>query len=187
MEERWPLAGGGTLRVWEEGPWVRLEAERPDDGKGLYKVWCRGPGGEYLLGTLAPGAGGLRLERRVSRGTLREAGAWPVTGGRAAMVYPFAPAGEEGAWRREDHPEGLCSDPVVRACLRGARGLLSRERGGVRQLAAPFSTCKPILLNTLFCLARVEERQGARYLVWRFDREGRPLLPGIKRGEGGEK
>ena len=62
LGELWPLAGGGTLRVREEDLWVYLEAVRPDDGRGLYKVWCTGPQGEFLLGTLVPQGGGLHLE-----------------------------------------------------------------------------------------------------------------------------
>lgn len=180
----WPLAGGGTLRAREEDLWVRLEVVRPDDGRGLYKVWCTGAGGEFLLGTLVPQGGGLCLERRVARRTLEEAGAWPLTGGKCVMSYSFTDRKKgQGDWHREEHPEDLCRDPVVRTCLKGAQGLLSRENGAVRQLAMPFSVCKPILLNTLFCLAQVEERQGRRYLLWSFDRRGRPLLPGAQNRE----
>ena len=32
-------------------------------------------------------------------------------------------------------------------------------------------------LAVLFCLARVEQWEGQRYLVWEFDREGWPRLP----------
>ncbi len=184
LGELWPLAGGGTLRAREEDLWVRLEVVRPDDGRGLYKVWCTGAGGEFLLGTLVPQGGGLCLERRVARRTLEESGAWPLTGGKCVMVYSFTDRTKgQGDWHREEHPEDFCRDPVVRACLKGAQGLLSRENGAVRQLAAPFSICKPILLNTLFCLAQVEKRQGRRYLVWSFDRRGRPLLPGAQNRE----
>lgn len=184
MGELWPLAGGGTLRAREEDLWVRLEAVRPDDGRGLYKVWCTGAGGEFLLGTLVPQGGGLCLERRVARHTLEGVGAWPLTGGKCVMVYRFTDRAKGQAdWHREEHPEDFCQDPVVCACLKGAQGLLSRENGAVRQLAAPFSNCKPILLNTLFCLAQVEERQGRQYLVWSFDCRGRPLLPGDQNRE----
>lgn len=180
MGELWPLVGGGTLQAREEGAWVYLEAVRPDDGRGLYKVWCTGKTGEFLLGTLVPQGGSLRLERRVTKGTLQAAGAWPLTGGKTVMVYSFT--GQDvpkEAWHHETRPEDFCSDPVVRTCLQGSHGLLGREKNGVRQLAAPFSTCKPILLNTLFCLAQVKEWQGQRYLVWSFDREGRPILPKV--------
>lgn len=188
MGELWPLAGGGTLRVREEDLWVYLEAVRPDDGRGLYKVWCTGPEGKFLLGTLVPQEGGLRLERRVARKTLQQAGAWPLNGGKTVMVYSFTKEDRDReGWHREDHPENFCRDPVVRACLRGAQGVLSREKGAVWQLAIPFSTCKPILLNTLFCLAQVRERQGQRYLVWDFDWEGQPLLPETQRQKDGEK
>lgn len=178
MGELWPLEGGGTLRVREEGPWVYLEAMCPDDGRGLYKVWCLGAGGEFLLGTLVPQENRLRLERRVSKQTLQQAGAWPLTGGKTVMVYSFTVKETlQDVWHEEPNPERFCADPVVRACLRGASGLLSREKAGIRQLAAPFSFCKPIFLNTLFCLARIQIWQGRRYLVWSFDREGRPVLP----------
>ena len=42
MGESWKMEGGGTLTLEEEGIRVRLWAVRPDDGRGLYKVWVRG-------------------------------------------------------------------------------------------------------------------------------------------------
>ena len=39
MGESWKMEGGGTLTLEEEGIRVRLWAVRPDDGRGLYKVW----------------------------------------------------------------------------------------------------------------------------------------------------
>lgn len=178
MDRTWTMEGGGTLRAREEGLWIHLAAERPDDGRGLYKVWCAGAGGSVLLGTLVPQGGRLSLTRRVARRTLEEEGAWPLTGGKTVMVYSFTERnGGAHAWHREDHPEEFCRDIVVRGCLRGAQGLLSRERAGGRELAAPFSTCKSILLNTLFCLARVERWGGRAYLVWRFDQNGEAVVP----------
>ncbi|MCI9157167.1 MAG: hypothetical protein HFF44_09585, partial [Lawsonibacter sp.] len=52
MEEQMEMRGGGTLTLRQDGPRVHLEAERPADGRGLYKVWLHGDqGGKLLLGT----------------------------------------------------------------------------------------------------------------------------------------
>ena len=63
MEQKWQMQGGGTLTLSQEGNRVRLEAERPEDSQGLYKVWLTGAqGGRLLLGTLAPERGALRQD-----------------------------------------------------------------------------------------------------------------------------
>ena len=75
MEERMKMRGGGTLTLRREGARVRMEAERSEDGQGLYKVWLHGDqGGKLLLGTLAPEGDALRLSRTMSVGTLERAG-----------------------------------------------------------------------------------------------------------------
>ena len=62
MEQRIEMRGGGSLTFRQEGTKLQLEAERPEDGRGLYKAWLRGSrGGKLLLGTLAPERGRLRL------------------------------------------------------------------------------------------------------------------------------
>ena len=174
----WKLEGGGRLSLREEGPRVRLEAARRDDGSGLYKVWVRGPGGEMLLGTLAPEGGELRLCRTGSRTGLERAGCWPVAGGRAALTYRFPKPGEgERSWRPADDPGRLCRDPLVAESLRGRPGFCQRRAGEYTLLSAPCRPEEPFPLPILFCLARVERRGGRPWLVWAFDREGNPVVP----------
>ena len=175
------MEGGGTLSLEEEGLRVHLRAVCPDDGRGLYKVWVRGRGGSLLLGTLTPENGRLALSRTLSRSTLGQAGCWPVTGGNTVLVFPFTEQSEEGEpWRPEPDPARLCRDPLLRALLRGRTGFSGQE-GEARLLAAPFSDQKEFPLPVLFCLAQVEERAGRRWLVWRFDRAGNPVVPAHSR------
>ena len=42
MEQRIEMRGGGSLTFRQEGTKLQLEAERPEDGRGLYKAWLRG-------------------------------------------------------------------------------------------------------------------------------------------------
>ena len=77
MEERMKMRGGGTLTLRREGARVRMEAERSEDGQGLYKVWLHGDhGGKLLLGTLVPEQGRLMLRRtlpvEIGRASCRE-------------------------------------------------------------------------------------------------------------------
>ena len=44
-------------------------------------------------------------------------------------------------------------------------------------LSAPFRTDRPVSLAALFCLARVERREGQLHMVWEFDSEGNPKVP----------
>ena len=175
MSELWRMEGGGTLSLREEGLRVCLEAVRLDDGRGLYKAWALGRSGRFLLGTLIPQGGGLRLSRTVSRTALEQAGCWPVTGGEAVLVYPFS-QGEEG-WHLEPCPEQVCQDVLVRESLRGKGRFCIRRKGEEVLLSAPFRPREPFPLPLLFCLARVEFRGGRPWLVWTFDWRGVPVVP----------
>lgn len=168
------LGGGGSLTLERDGPRVTLEAQRPADGLGLYKVWLHGEqGGKLLLGTLAPERGALRLRRTLSVGELERAGCWPRF--RAEGVLAFAFAAQSGRWYCEQHPERLLADPVLQGQVRTSM-LCQREASGF-SLAAPFRTDRAVPLTALFCLARVERWDGRPHLVWRFDQEGRPMVP----------
>lgn len=166
------LRGGGRLTLREEGTLVQVQAARPNDGRGLYKVWLQGPGGRLLLGTLVPEQGELRLRRRLRRGELERQGCWPVTGGETVLAFAF----ERGTWLQEERPERLVKDVVLRQALRGQTMLLRRGEGGF-WLAAPFDTRRPFPLTPLFCLAKSERVEGRSHVVFFFDREGNPVLP----------
>ena len=173
MEERMNMRGGGTLVLRQEGPRVRMEAERPSDGLGLYKVWLHGDrGGKLLLGTLAPERGSLRLVRTLSVGELERAGCWPQFWAEAPLAFSFA--AQSGRWYCEQHPERLVSDPVLQSQIRGSM-LCRREVAGF-SLAAPFRTDRPAPLSALFCLAQVERWEGRPHFVWSFDQAGRPRV-----------
>lgn len=173
MGNRLAMEGGGFLSVAQEGERVRLEAEREEDGRGLYKAWLTGAGGAgMLLGTLAPEGGKLRLRRVLSRGALEQGGCWPVKGARAVLAFPFA---QEGQWYCESQPGRFVRDPVARRQLKGA--MLCCRAGGETCLAAPFRTDAPLALEALACLARVELLEGRPHLVWRFDTQGQPKAP----------
>lgn len=169
------MGGGGVLRVRQDGPRVHMEAERPSDGRGLYKVWLHGEqGGKFLLGTLAPEGGRLRLSRTMSAATLERAGCWPQFRVEAPLAFAFN-GQPSGRWYCEQHPERMVADPVVRARLQGA--MLCRKGEGEFSLSAPFRTDRPVSLPALFCLSRVERRDGQLHLIWDFDSEGHPKLP----------
>ena len=175
MEERLVMRGGGTLALRQEGTKVQLQAERPSDGRGLYKVWLHGDqGGKLLLGTLAPEGGVLRLRRTLSVGALERAGCWPQFWAEAPLAFPFA-VQEGGSWYCEQHPERLMEDLVLKGQVTGPM-LCRRDRDGL-SLAAPFRPDAPAPLSALLCLARVERWNGRPHLVWSFDQEGRPKIP----------
>lgn len=168
------MGGGGTLVLRQEGPRVSLEARRRADNRGLYKVWLHGDeGGKLLLGTLVPEGDTLTLRRTLSVRELERAGCWPRFRVEAPLAFSFS-GGNGGKWYCEQHPERLLSDPVVRGQVRGPM-LCRRDREGFR-LAAPFRTDRPVALDVLLCLARVERWDGRDHIVWKFDGEGRPEI-----------
>ena len=165
-------AGGGRLTVETEGTRARILLTRPDDGRGLYKAVLLGEGGgEYPLGTLTPEEGCLRLSRRLAVSALEQAGCWPVAGGRVALAFPFT----GGVWVREEHPERLTGDHVLRRVLAGRTMLLRRRSDGFT-LAARFDPCDPYPVPPLFCLGRVERLADGTYVLFDFNRDGIPIL-----------
>lgn len=164
------LDGGGQLDIREDGGFVRCEATRPNDGRGIYKVWVQGNKGEMLLGTLAPEGGGLRLCRRVSRDSLARAGCWPITGGRCTLTFSF----QAGGWVREA-VEPRMNDSVLRRAARGLSALFQREGDGFR-MAVPFDPTKPFGLAPAFCFARVERVDGRLCAVFSFNGQGQPQM-----------
>ena len=170
------MRGGGTLEVRPEGLRVRFLARRPEDGRGLYKVWLHGDrGGKLLLGTLVPQGGQLVLTRTLSLGELERAGCWPRLRARCDLAFPFAGGREEGGWICEERPERLLADPVLRAAVPGP--MLCRRGAEGFSLAAPFRPERPLPLVPLVCLARPEQWGGRLRLVWDFDRDGTPRPP----------
>lgn len=172
MEQRLRMEGGGTLTVCREENRVRLLAERPMDGRGLYKVWLYGRGGRQLLGTLAPEKGLLQLHRTLSVRELEQSGCWPIAGAEAVLSFSFR---ENGGWYCEQHPERMVHDPELQRQFHGS--MLCRREGGGFHLAAPFRTDGPLALETLFCLGHLEKIQGRPHLVWNFKTDGTPELP----------
>ena len=179
--EQWEirLGGGGKLYLWEEGQLVQLRAFRPDDGRGLYKVWVRGAGGRLLLGTLVPEGKGLGLQRRISRGQLERAGCWPVVGGETVLAFAFV----QNGWQWEKNPEYLVKDVVLSQVLKGKSVRIKRRQGGF-SLAAIFDTGRPFPVVPLFCLSVIERVEGDRCAVFFFDREGDPVPPHNQRRDG---
>ena len=170
------MGGGGTLEVRPEGLRVRFRARRPEDGRGLYKVWLHGDrGGKLLLGTLAPEGGQLALTRTLSLGELERAGCWPQLRARCDLAFPFAGGREEGGWICEERPERLLADPVLRAAVPGP--MLCRRGAEGFSLSAPFRPERPLPLVPLVCLARPERWGGRLQLVWDFERDGTPRFP----------
>lgn len=169
--------GGMDWQVEEENGRVCLRASRPDDGRGLYKAWVRGPMARCLLGTLAPSGGRLFLRRTLPVDDLRAKGCWPVVAVEEELALPFrreafAPKG----WRRCG--KLTFPDPLVDAAFSRANGGFFREEAeGGLILAYPYTPACPFPLTPLFCLARVEDIEGKPYLLFSFDREKTPVFP----------
>lgn len=172
------LEDGGKLTMEVNGGFVRCEATRPNDGKGIYKVWLTGAGGKLLLGTLAPERGVLRLCRQVSRDSLVRAGCWPVEGGECVLAFPFV---RGGGWVSRQL-EGKMGDGVLRRAACGLTALVRGEGDGFA-VALPFDTGRPFGLTPAFCFARVERVEGRLCTVFSFDRRG---MPRINSGQTGE-
>lgn len=101
MEWTTKMEGGGTLYLRDDGHYMYLEANRPGDHSGLYKVILQGMQGGQVLGTMEPHENGLRLSRMVTRGTMGQWGCLPLTKVICQVSYPFPPM-EESPLTKED-------------------------------------------------------------------------------------
>lgn len=181
MEWTYPLDGGrGRMTVRRDGGRVEVRARIPDDGRGLYKVWLLGAGGELPLGTLLPEERELRLERRLDGLRLEAQGFWPPSGALVRRTFTFGaqkkhPAQGPRGFARV-HPDQVLGDPVLRASG-GTGELWSKRAGAENLLLVPVHPGKPFPLVPAFCLMRVVERDGAHWAALRLDERGWPVLP----------
>lgn len=175
MSERMEMSGGGNFCFWEENGRVFFRCEREADCSGLYKVWVCGAGGEFLLGTLVPDGDTLVLNRAVWLVELRRAGCWPVRGANCRLAYSFPKPQQQTQWYWEEHPQHLVDTETARVGEWG-RMLVCRE-GDELRLAFPLKLSRALPLSALICLASPGNIAGDLCLIWRFDRQGRPLLP----------
>lgn len=179
----------GCVTVREEGDRAVCQAIRRESEEGLYKAWLRGSGGRFLLGTLIPEGGALRLRRNIPIFQLRRQCVWPPTGGEIVMAFPFTEETPPEGFRWESQPERLMCDPLLAQSVRPlGRVLMKREEQGF-SLAIKYSAGAPFPLPPLFCLSRVERLEGKPYLFFAFSSEGRPVLPynPSQRGEAREE
>lgn len=190
METRLSLEGeGGRLTVRREGLRAVLEAERQDDGRGLYKVWLPGRGGGILLGTLMPEGGRLHLRRSLPVGELERLGLWPVERAESRLVFSFGREGQRTpppGWSWERDPARLLGDPLLRAAAGKLRCVISRREEGGFALAAPWRSDREFPLSLLFCFAHGAELAGERWAVFHFNCRGCPVFPEQKNGSAGE-
>lgn len=184
MERRFTLDGGGSLTVQEEGLRAVMTAERPVDGKGLYKAYLRGPAGRALLGTLAPEGGRLVVKRRLTVDGLKRQGAWPPVGGEVELAFPFETGQPPQGWNWTEPGELSFGEPLLARMAARQGRVLCRRMGEGFALAYPFSCGRPFPLPALFCLARVASINGGSYVLFHFGEDGWPRLPAGAGGAG---
>lgn len=181
--ERFSLDGGrGWLTVREENGRARIEAELPDDRRGLYKGWLLGAHGRALAGTFVPEGGALKLRRTLSLDELRRQGAWPPAGAAAELAFAAGavPRREATAppagWQWEPSPARRMGEPLLARAAGERRALYRPEEGGF-SLAYPFDPAAPFPLTPLFCFASVRRLGGTWYAVFPFRPGGCPRPP----------
>lgn len=182
MEWNKGMEGGGNLYIRDEGSYVYLEASRPRDQAGLYKIQIQGLEGKQILGTLTPSGDLLKLSRMVSRKHLDQWGCWPIQRAICQLSFPFQelppPSLDEGQEKKApevqpaelaspDHgpypqgfapcgqPETWVKNPRILGQLEQVRGLLYRQDNPGATLALPYLPQEPFPLPALFCLCQL--------------------------------
>ena len=178
MEQRFFPAGGGSVICRQREGRVTVEAVRPDDGLGLYKLRLLGGSRGLILGVLLPEESALRLRRTIPVERLTAEGCWPVTGAEIILTVPFEDIEPPPGWIREEDPARLFKgDALLKRSAEGLGHVFLRPGKGNFWFAVPYGEGTAFALTPLFCLARVEKLGGKDYVIYLFREDGVPLLP----------
>ena len=175
----------GRLTCRVRGDQAVLAMEFRPDRPGLYRGLLRGPKGQRDLGLLLPEGGCLRLCRSVPVRDLERAGCWPVTGADAVLRHAFVDGGGSTlpqGWKKAGNVSArFQNDPVLFHAAGEAPGWVIRDYpDGSFSLAAPWEPGNPLPLVPVFCFARICVMSGRRWALYRFSREGKPVMPEIE-------
>ena len=161
--------GEVVLSLWgPNGARTEIAAAMDDPGDGLYRAFLLGEGGELPLGVLAPEEGRLTLRRRLYSRDVAALG--PPERGEARCSFPF----RDTCWRETRCPAQLFRGRFLQSRLRPAGRAWWRREGELLLLALPLEPRRPFPLEALFCLARLEQVEGQRCVVYAF-REEEPV------------
>ena len=168
----------GVLRLWRDGERTGAEMDCDMDPSGLFRGFLQCGRGEVPLGVLEPKNGRLALRRRLLTAELDRLGQ-PVAG-EMRLSFPFQKAPH---WQKVSRGEPFFRNAALQRELERTEGALECRERGCRCLAIPFRAGGAFPLAALFCFARVEQIDGGAYAVFRFDSQGRPLMPEGQPGE----
>lgn len=172
----WSFEGEkGAVTVRQEGRCAICRAISRAGERALYKAWLMGDNGRVLLGTLIPEGGALRLHRSVEISWLERQGAWPPRGAEVLEAYTLAPQVSPQGWERQEEPWRLLEGELRERARELRWAFVKRDMEGFF-LALPWEKGKAFPLPSLFCLAKVKQLEGKRYIIFRFSRQGRPEL-----------
>ena len=167
----------GAVTVRQEGDRAICQAIRSARGDGLYKAWLKGGKSRFLLGTLIPDGGALRLRRIVPVIQLKNLELWPPAGAEITMAFPFGEPSPPPGFQWEDHPERRMGDPLLAQSAKELGRVLIRKEENGFSLAVRFQPGTPFPLTPLFCLSCLEQISGTWYLRFDFSRRGYPERP----------
>ena len=162
----WEGTAVGELSVEREALYTWFTARCRLPGEGIWCAWAVGDRGELRLGVLEPQSG---IRRRFSRQMTE-----PLGKLLRGELRPASGGGE--AWTALPEPDRIFRTPWLRRQLHGVRGVLTRLAEGKRLLALPYDSRQPFPLTPLFCLARVRDIGGKRYVVYAFDEKEWPVF-----------
>ncbi len=179
--------------VWEAdayGVRITLDCTIPCDPLILLRCYGTTSKGPFLIGLPEPRHGRLKLTRRLSRETLKEAGcldtppsAFYLSDGSAPLPETGTAMAEPEAGKDEDTDEGVITEPAPvlpkEKPVRTGDELIDRllesgmieakEDGGTVELRCTFTAAEPFALAPVFALCTVQGEKA----VLRWTVEGR--------------
>ena len=171
--ERYPLLRdgkpSGELTTERDGLYTWFSATFRPCREGLWCAWAVGERGELRLGVLEPSGEAAAIRRRFSNQNTAPLG--------KLLRGEVRPAGERrDSWLPAPEPDRLFQSPWLRRQLRGVREARTCRAGETRLLALPYDEKQPFPLAPLFCLARLRQMEGRRYVVYAFNGEDWPVF-----------
>lgn len=164
-----PIVEQGTVVGschWEQnGLRVRFLCQIPGR-QAICKLWLERKGMRMLLGTPAPGEGGLTLRRTLSQRELERSGSFPPDQVVCTSDGPMPGKQAQGF---------CCGDDFLRQIFcQGGWSWQPWEQG--TELCHLWPERTPFPVPALFCFCRVDKGRRGRTVTIRLDEKGFPVL-----------
>ena len=141
-------------------------------GSDILRLHCLGGGTDAVIGVLMPEAGGLHLQKRLTRNALMRLGLSSIESchlSSASQTAQKAPSAQTPAWRTAAGSDLIFEDGQLTASCRGRTDLLARGTRAQLLLAVPVAPDAPFPLMPVFRYGDTRIIDGQSYVVFALE------------------